>query len=118
MLPALHLRLSDYATFGIELAQRKTFTDYLDDVSSTYVSYDALLQAKGQKAVDLAYRGDEIPNNGPYPQNLDQRGTPQQKDWYYFLGLSLDVKLDALRGSLSGMRLRQSHAATRCPKVF
>jgi hypothetical protein len=114
----LHLRLSDYTTFGIELAQRKTFTDYLDDVSSTYVSYDALFQAKGQKAVDLAYRGDELSNTGPYPQNLEQRGTPLQKDWYYFLGLSLDVKMDGLRSSLSGIRPKRNNAATRCPKVF
>ena len=52
--------INDNMNIGVELVQRKTFTDYLDDVSSIYVDHNVLLQAKGAKAVEMAYRGDEL----------------------------------------------------------
>src|SRR5690606_3987873 len=51
--------LNEDMRIGLEFGYRKTFTDYLDDVSTTYVDETALLNAKGQVAVDLAWRGDE-----------------------------------------------------------
>jgi hypothetical protein len=41
-------------TVGLEIGMRKTFTDYIDDVSTVYYDSNALLAAKGQMAVDLA----------------------------------------------------------------
>ncbi len=58
---------------GLEMGYRKLFTDYLDDVSSTYVDQGTLLAAKGQTAVDLAYRGDEV-GSGAYPAAKTPRG--------------------------------------------
>ncbi len=53
---------------GLEVGLRKLFTDYLDDVSSTYADPNDLLTAKGQLAVDLSYRGDEVVGGDPvYP---------------------------------------------------
>ena len=37
---------------------RKTFTDYLDDVSTFYVDQTILQNAKGPKAVEMAYRAE------------------------------------------------------------
>ena len=53
----IKLSLSDDVRVGVELSLRKTFTDYLDDVSTTYVDENLLLANRGQQAVDLAYRG-------------------------------------------------------------
>lgn len=78
---------------GIELRQTKTFTDYIDDVSATYVNQAALRDAKGQLAVDLAYREDEY-NGRPYPDTDRPRGNSKQGDLYYFAGITVGLKLN------------------------
>ena len=45
---------------GLEVGFRKLFTDYLDDVSTTYADPNDLLAARGQLAVDMSYRGDDV----------------------------------------------------------
>jgi hypothetical protein len=89
--------LSDNINIGIEFSQRKTFTDYLDDVSSFYVDYQKLLAAKGPKAVEMAYRGFSNSNaSAGYPAHGEQRGTPSEMDWYYFTGISIEMKFTTL----------------------
>src|SRR5438067_3580590 len=46
--------LNEDMRLGLEFGYRKTFTDYIDDVSTVYVDEKALLNARGQTAVDLA----------------------------------------------------------------
>ncbi len=90
------LSLSDKINVGLEIGFRKLFTDYLDDVSDVYVDRNLLLANRGAKAVELAYRGDEIKNGTfTYPDGGTQRGSPKVKDWYYFTGLTLSYKLGA-----------------------
>lgn len=85
---------NDRVRLGLELGIRKLFTDYLDDVSSRYVDPADLLTAKGQLAVDMSYRGDELPGGNPnYPAKGAQRGGVKHKDSYYFLGLHLTYRL-------------------------
>lgn len=85
---------NDKVRLGLELGMRKLFTDYLDDVSTTYVDPNDLRNAKGQLAVDMSYRGDELPGGNPnYPAKGAQRGGSHHKDWYYFLGLHLTYRL-------------------------
>lgn len=101
---------------GIEAGFRKLFTDYLDDVSTTYVNPNDLLAAKGQLAVDMSYRGDEVPGGDPnYPVKGYQRGGAEQKDFYYFAGLHLTYRLNISNngGSFSGSRGRKNR--TGCP---
>lgn len=90
--------LSDDVRVGIEMSLRKTFTDYLDDVSTMYVDPNILLANKGQRSVDLSYRGDEV-GAGPYPAAGTPRGTLAAKDWYYFTGLTFSFRLGAGGGS-------------------
>ena len=52
--------LNEDMRIGIEFGYRKIFTDYLDDVSNVYVDQASLLNARGAKAVELAYRGNEV----------------------------------------------------------
>ncbi len=85
---------TDKLRLGLELGMRKLFTDYLDDVSTTYADPNDLLAAKGQLAVDMSYRGDELPGGNPnYPTKGAQRGGSKHNDWYYFLGLHLTYRL-------------------------
>ncbi len=78
---------------GIELGLRKLFTDYLDDVSGTFAGEEALRNGRGQLAVDVAYRRDEI-DSKPYPNEGVARGNPKEKDWYYFAGITLGLRLN------------------------
>jgi len=106
--------VSDAVAIGIELSQRKSFTDYIDDVSSHYVDGDILRQAKGMKAVEMAYRADELPGGRPlFPAHGDQRGTPSEMDWYYFYGLTIEMKLNQLGGLFEGGK---KVASQRCPR--
>jgi hypothetical protein len=85
---------NDRVRLGLELGIRKLFTDYLDDVSSSYVDPADLLADRGQLAVDMSYRGDELPGGSPnYPAKGAQRGGVKHKDSYYFLGLHLTYRL-------------------------
>jgi opacity protein-like surface antigen len=90
---------SENVRLGLEFDMRKTFTDYLDDVSTSYPDINDLLQSKGQTAVDFSYRGDEIPGGDPnFPAKNIQRGGANHNDWYYFIGLHLTFRLGVSGG--------------------
>lgn len=83
--------LNEDMRLGVEFGYRKLFTDYLDDVSKKYIAQNTLLTARGQTAVDLAYRGYEV-GAGPYPSPGINRGNPQNKDNWYYMGLTFTVR--------------------------
>lgn len=88
------LSLSENIKVRFEIGLRKTFTDYLDDVSTTYADETLLLQNNGQQAVDISFRADEVKGNSIlYPAAGSQRGNPATKDWYYFTGLGISYRL-------------------------
>ena len=110
--------INDNFNIGVEFSQRKTFTDYLDDVSSIYVDKNVLMQARGAKAVEMAYRGNEIPGGSAYPNHGEQRGTPSEMDWYYFFGINLEMKFSSFTKLFSNLSNENSSAIhnLRCPK--
>ena len=109
--------VSDNFSIGIEFNQRKTFTDYIDDVSSNYVDVNVLRQARGEKAVELSFRENEIPiGRLQYPGHGEQRGTPSQMDWYYFFGLTSEIKLNALSNLFGNAGHKRGVASQRCPR--
>lgn len=83
--------LNEDIRVGLELGYRKLFTDYLDDVSGEYIDEATLLAARGQTAVDLAYRGDEV-GAGPYPAAKTSRGNSGDKDGYYYMALTVTLR--------------------------
>jgi Domain of unknown function (DUF6089) len=102
--------ITDNLRIGVEIGFRKLFTDYLDDVSKNYIDPADLLAAKGQQAVDMSYRGNELPGGSPvYPSKTDQRGNPKSKDFYYFTGIHLTYRLGS--GNEGGGR----KSRTGCP---
>ena len=111
--------ITDNLRIGLELGMRKLFTDYLDDVSKTYVDPNDLLAAKGQLAVDMSYRGDELPGGNPsYPSKGAQRGGANHKDWYYFLGLHLTYRLGGGDGGGGGSYMPgKKNKRYGCPRV-
>jgi hypothetical protein len=84
--------LDEDTRVGVEFGYRKTFTDNLDDVSFDYVDEAALLAARGQTAVDLAWRGDEK-NGGAYPLAGFDRGNPKLKDAFYYISITFCKRL-------------------------
>lgn len=110
--------ISDNIQVAFEIGLRKLFTDYLDDVSGNYPDRTDLLNAKGQQAVDLSYRGNELAGGNPsYPAKGITRGSPKYKDWYYFTGFHLIFKLpgSGSSGSFSGGGKRKGYG---CPTRF
>lgn len=78
--------LTDRIGLNFEWGVRKTFTDYLDDISKTYylTGSDINPQNTGQYLSDPTMRKD--PGM--------QRGNPKNKDWYFITGLSLTYRFD------------------------
>jgi len=106
---------TDDLRLGVEFGLRKLFTDYLDDVSRNYADRNELLTAKGQLAVDMAYRGDELPGgNAQYPQKGAQRGSPKSSDYYYFAGLHFSFRLGNGGG---GFPIFNGRGKYGCPTV-
>ena len=78
-------QLFDNVELGFEFAPRLTFTDYLDDVSNRYVSYDELMDENRPLAAKLANRTGEYLGTSPVivPSGT-LRGDPNNNDWYFF----------------------------------
>ncbi|GHS84735.1 hypothetical protein FACS1894201_03510 [Bacteroidia bacterium] len=81
--------LSKKIAISLEWGMRKTFTDYIDDVSTTYVDPNILLAEIGQLAASLADRS-ETPN-----AIGSARGNSNTKDWYSFFGVMFTYKIEA-----------------------
>jgi len=79
--------LSKNICFGAEWGLRKTNTDYLDDVSTTYADPAILSSENTPISAVLADRSGEKNNT-----NL-QRGNSSNKDWYSFAGLFVTFKI-------------------------
>jgi Domain of unknown function (DUF6089) len=79
--------LNEDMRVGLDLGYRRTFTDYIDDVSTTYVDQTQLLNARGTTAVQMAYRG-----SGSYPAVGELRGGAGNKDAYYFVQLTFTIR--------------------------
>lgn len=89
--------------FGWEIGYRTTFTDYLDDVSTTYARGDQMSQENNALARDLANRTDpeslanaanyaeiygmDTPNAGSFEPG-EKRGDPTNNDGYLFTQFS------------------------------
>ena len=71
----------------LEYGVRKTFTDYLDDVSKTYPGKEVLLPENGNSSSEMS------DPTGTHVHG-DQRGDPNKNDWYSFAGITLSFKLN------------------------
>lgn len=81
--------LSENVNIGAEFGFRKTFTDYLDDVSKTYAPQETLVSRYGEISYRLSNRTWETLEEPAEYDGDQRRGNPDTKDWYYFGGLTL-----------------------------
>jgi hypothetical protein len=110
----IKLRVTDNVVLAYEVGFRKLFTDYLDDVSTTYVDESILLAAKGSEAVEMSYRGNELKGGNPtYPVEGTLRGGSKYKDWYYFSVIKISIGLNYKGNTPYGKGINGS---IECPK--
>ncbi len=83
----IKLNVSKKIGIGLEWAPRKTFTDWIDDVSGKYPNpaVNPANGVKGQQYSNRTLDGGDVINA--------QRGNPRTKDWYVFVGITLNIKL-------------------------
>jgi len=108
----LKFALTERVQVGAELDMRKLFTDYLDDVSTTYADSAILYNARGPRAVEFAFRGTELHNGSVYPAAGSQRGNPGSKDWYYSIG----IRISYLFGAGDPTGRNGNSRKTGCPR--
>lgn len=79
---------------GLEVGWRKTFTDYLDDVSTVYPD----MRGGGSNASLLTDRSWEVSENNRQLANTgDQRGDPNLKDWYFQTAFTLSYRFTPIK---------------------
>jgi opacity protein-like surface antigen len=86
-----------FMCIGLEWGYRKTFTDYIDDVSTVYADPVVLAAENGQVAAALADKtivpeGESVNNTGL------QRGNSHNKDWYSFAGIFIQIRIKSKNG--------------------
>lgn len=72
---------------------RKTFTDYLDDVSTVYPDVEARFENNGNISATLTDRSIEIYGVPQYAKGY-KRGNPNHNDWYMSATISLVMRLN------------------------
>jgi hypothetical protein len=102
--------VSEKVNLGLEFLYRKTFTDYLDDVSTKFVDPSVLMtnlpNGTNQIAVAMSNKSPLLGIPGSAYNPGDKRGDPTQADAYFTIGLKV------------GIRLGSDHSydnSTRCP---
>lgn len=82
---------------AVEFLNRFTRTDYIDDVSKTFVATEDLLNGNGNSpdlAVKLADRSGEIPNNDQIFIAGNARGNSQYNDTYWTCNILLRIPMN------------------------
>jgi hypothetical protein len=94
------LAITDRLLLSAEWGLRRTFTDYLDDVSAFYPDEDVL----DGLAEDLSDRS--LEQAGPDGTNWGtQRGNELSKDWFTFAMATLSIRLGPKKGSCKHLRI-------------
>ncbi len=104
--------LSESVNLSLEILHRKTFTDYIDDVSTDYIDPSLFYSNMSLPQAQLAQRmANKSISTSASPGGFvtgNKRGTPTNNDAYYSIGFKLGFRLsnDGYGNS------------TRCPVVF
>mgnify|MGYP006287609931 FL=1 len=94
----VNIKVNEKLTIGLEFGGRLLFTDYLDDVTNTEVSYFDVLEGNGELAARLSRPTVEDPTE----ETAYRRGG-EYNDWYYIGGVSLAFTIGGKnRGGQSG----------------
>ncbi|RYF90842.1 MAG: hypothetical protein EOO03_02775 [Chitinophagaceae bacterium] len=112
-------QLSERVNIGTEFLYRKTFTDYIDDVSTTYIDPIHFENYLSNADAVLARKLHDKSNSLTTPANRtipgEQRGNSKNMDSYFSTVLKLGVRLGAIYGSSAD---RNAARQTRCPMFY
>ncbi|MCP4441568.1 MAG: hypothetical protein GY810_21890 [Aureispira sp.] len=103
--------LSSHFNLMIEGGMRKTFTDYLDDVSGDYVALDVIKNGNGDLAATLSNRTYDADG-----KQIEQVGVPRGhagKDWYTFVGV---IGTYSFQGNYFFKRKKKKSSKPKKPK--
>lgn len=95
------ISLSDNWVFSVETAWRKTFTDYLDDVSGLYPDFAALAARGNNTTIALSDRSAEV---APFERRAEAgvwRGNPRYKDWFLSTGITFTYRFTPIKCGFS-----------------
>lgn len=112
--------MSDRINVSMELLYRKTFTDYIDDVSQKYIDPSYYSKYLSTQEATLAYKlsdkakGIIYPGMTRYPAGT-QRGDLKDSDTYFSLVLKAGIRLGPIYESAFARRAARQ---TRCPAVY
>ena len=85
----LKYAINDLWNIGMEFGYRFAMTDYLDDVSSTYVTRNELIEANGELAANLANRTGEYLNTPPVIVATGTGRGRENIDVYMIFGITI-----------------------------
>lgn len=103
----IKVRMGKVFSFAAEYGFRMTWTDYLDDVSKTYVGSEFLQTHSddGILAAQLADRSGEVEEGYVNAVGI-KRGDDSLNDWYAYLHVSVGISFDVLFGWMRSKRCR------------
>jgi hypothetical protein len=79
--------------FESSIGFRKTYTDFIDDVSGNYIDNFEQNKRMGAVAAALADRSAELNNGIPQYQASHRRGSVDFNDWYVIGSVSLSYRI-------------------------
>lgn len=114
-------RINKRHLIGWDVGVRKTFTDYIDDVSSNYLHHsnfdsDPTAKALQDRSVELEgtgdplYIGSEYYSYGTNTEEAGIRGNPKNDDWYIWSGITYKY---SIKGKRSSFNRKKYHFARR-----
>jgi hypothetical protein len=107
------IAFSEKFSVNIDIIGRRTFTDYLDDVSDTYVNYNELLAGNGPLAASLGNRqGEALGQSEPVllPTGT-KRGGELVRDYFFTFMVSVNYYL----GPTNLFSKQSRISTTNCP---
>lgn len=87
------VKLTPFFNLGLELGWRKTFTDYIDDVSTVHIDPATVSNPITKRLID---RRPEV--NEPAAAPGTKRGDPKDKDAYMLLSMRVEYYLPVMVG--------------------
>ena len=112
--------VTDRINVSMEVLYRKTFTDYIDDVSTKYIDPASYTKYLNTQDATLAYKlsdksiGIIYPGMTRYPAGT-QRGDTKNGDTYFSVVMKIGVRLGEIYESSFAKRAARQ---TRCPSVY
>lgn len=88
----MKVNLFSIVALSVEWGMRKTYTDFLDDVSGVYIDPAVLADESGPLTVALADRSIAFPEGLENNAGME-RGDSGRNDWYNFTTVTLSIRL-------------------------